>query len=205
MPGIPTQEQLDKYADTMHTLQPCINKTPYQILGVISKYHNIPTFEYAIDNIQDKDNELCMCNYQYSPTFLSNDNIYKYILIAYYLLDSFSWFISTVLLYYEYIRNIPQSWTSLRLFWCVNGLYEIAKTFSLIYSSSINMVSIMVIYIFQSFLSFILLCLSLFFPYDYQTTDESFLSNLLQESNNTEYEAIDGKSNASKSVRYKLR
>ena len=154
--------------------------------------------------IQDKDNELCMCNYQYSPTFLSNDNIYKYILIAYYLLDSFSWFISTVLLYYEYIRNIPQSWTSLRLFWCVNGLYEIAKTFSLIYSSSINMVSIMVIYIFQSFLSFILLCLSLFFPYDYQTTDESFLSNLLQESNNTEYEAIDGKSNASKSVRYNI-
>lgn len=51
------KEQLDKYADTMHTLQPCINKTPYQILGVISKYHNIPTFEYAIDNIQEKDND----------------------------------------------------------------------------------------------------------------------------------------------------
>lgn len=49
------KEQLDVYATTLHTTQPCINKTPYQILGLISKYHNAPSFEYAIENIQEKD------------------------------------------------------------------------------------------------------------------------------------------------------
>ena len=156
--------------------------------------------------IQDKDNKLCMCNNTYSLNFLSIDHIYKYILIAYYLLDSFSWFISSVLLYYEYTRHIPQSWSSLRLFWCVNGLNEIIKVCLLIYQfySDSKMISIIVIYGLQSFISLILLCLSLFSPYDYQTNDESFLSNLLQESNNTEYEAIDGNSNVSKSVKYNI-
>lgn len=51
------KKQLDKYADIMHTVQPCINKTPYQILGAVSKYHNIPSFEYAIDSINTKDIE----------------------------------------------------------------------------------------------------------------------------------------------------
>ena len=49
------KHQLDEYAETMHTIQPCINKTPYQILGAVSKYHNIPSFEYAIDSINNKD------------------------------------------------------------------------------------------------------------------------------------------------------
>ncbi len=51
------KEQLDKYADTMHTIQPEINKTPYQILGLISKYHKIPTFEYVIEDIQEKNSD----------------------------------------------------------------------------------------------------------------------------------------------------
>lgn len=51
------KHQLDEYVETIHTIQPCINKTPYQILGAISKYHNIPQFEYAIDSIHNKDIE----------------------------------------------------------------------------------------------------------------------------------------------------
>ncbi|MBQ8749959.1 MAG: DUF4011 domain-containing protein [Clostridia bacterium] len=51
------KHQLDEYVETMHTIQPCINKTPYQILGAVSKYHNIPLFEYVIDSIHNKDIE----------------------------------------------------------------------------------------------------------------------------------------------------
>jgi len=48
------KEQLDIYAETLHTTEPKIEKTPYQILGVISKLHDTPVFEYAIPNIGEK-------------------------------------------------------------------------------------------------------------------------------------------------------
>lgn len=51
------KKQLDDYAETMHTIHPCINKTPYQILGAISKYRLIPTFDYVIESIENKDME----------------------------------------------------------------------------------------------------------------------------------------------------
>ena len=51
------KNQLDVYAETMHTIQPCINKTPYQILGAISKYRKIPAFDYVIESIGNKNLE----------------------------------------------------------------------------------------------------------------------------------------------------
>lgn len=70
------KEKLDKYVDAMHTLQPIINKTPYQILEIISKYNNIPKFEYVIADIENKgddylQNALTQLNYfiNYSNNF----------------------------------------------------------------------------------------------------------------------------------------
>lgn len=51
------KHKLDEYTEIMHTIQPGINKTPYQIIGAVSKYHKIPSFEYVIDSINEKDAE----------------------------------------------------------------------------------------------------------------------------------------------------
>lgn len=51
------KEQLDKYANAMHKVQSRIEKTPYEILCEISKRRNAPTFEYAIENVEKKNNE----------------------------------------------------------------------------------------------------------------------------------------------------
>lgn len=48
------KKQLDEYVDAMHTTQSCINKTPYEILGEISKNGSIQSFEFSINLIQNK-------------------------------------------------------------------------------------------------------------------------------------------------------
>jgi len=49
-----TKEILDNYSNTLHSVQPIIEKTPFQILGAISKYNKYPKFEYAIKDISTK-------------------------------------------------------------------------------------------------------------------------------------------------------
>lgn len=49
--------QLDQYAETMHSVQPVIDKTPYQIVNAVSKFKKYPSFEYAIKAIENKDLE----------------------------------------------------------------------------------------------------------------------------------------------------
>jgi len=46
--------QLDNYANILHTQQPIIELTPYQILGAISKNRNVPDFEYSISKVETK-------------------------------------------------------------------------------------------------------------------------------------------------------
>ncbi|MCL2851345.1 MAG: DUF4011 domain-containing protein [Firmicutes bacterium] len=46
--------QLDRYAEVLHTRREVINRTPYEILGAISKFHNMPDFEFVISDIANR-------------------------------------------------------------------------------------------------------------------------------------------------------
>ena len=51
------KEQLDNYAITMHTVQPQLGKTPFEVLSIISKYNTVPSFEYVLESIEEKNDE----------------------------------------------------------------------------------------------------------------------------------------------------
>jgi len=49
-----SKNQLDEYVEILHTKQKIINRTPYELLGAISKFHKVQDFEYIIENIETK-------------------------------------------------------------------------------------------------------------------------------------------------------
>lgn len=52
-----SKNQLDSYVENLHSVVNNINLTTYEILSIISSCRNYPTFEYSINNIQDKGEE----------------------------------------------------------------------------------------------------------------------------------------------------
>lgn len=76
---IKNKEQLDNYAAILHTTQEIINRTPYEILGAISKLHKEKDFEYAISNINEKGSDYLessintIFNYQESVPVIGED------------------------------------------------------------------------------------------------------------------------------------
>lgn len=49
-----SKKDLDDYANALYTICPMIEKTPFQILGAISKYQKYPKFDYAIKDINKR-------------------------------------------------------------------------------------------------------------------------------------------------------
>ena len=44
-----------------------------------------------------------------------------------FIVNSYIWFISFCLTYFEYVRKIPHQWFGLRAFWLLNGAYNVIK------------------------------------------------------------------------------
>ena len=53
--------------------------------------------------------------------------LYFWNIYSFFVANSFIWFVSCSLLYFEYIRRIPHKWVGLRFFWFGNGIVYIAK------------------------------------------------------------------------------
>ncbi|MDR3111723.1 MAG: DUF4011 domain-containing protein [Elusimicrobiota bacterium] len=74
-----SKRQLDDYALTLHEKQPVINRSPYEILGEISKFRSTQDFEYVITGIEKRGVEHLsevlevIFNYQAKEYFFGSD------------------------------------------------------------------------------------------------------------------------------------
>lgn len=107
----------------------------------------------------------------------------KFALI--YLINSITWIILCCLLYFEYRRQIPQTWIGIRGFWTLNGIfYYVRIIYFLILENrhdNQNIFSFFILMILKSVLSSFLLFLALFYPKDsiarFETIPERQASN----------------------------
>ena len=49
------KNDLDTYAEVLHKTIPNVNKSPYEILSLISEYKDLPSFEYVFENLDKVD------------------------------------------------------------------------------------------------------------------------------------------------------
>lgn len=51
------KSELDMYAEVLHKVLPNVNKSPYEILSLISQYKDISSFEYVFENLNEVDTD----------------------------------------------------------------------------------------------------------------------------------------------------
>lgn len=67
-----------------------------------------------------------MLNFWISMSYASMA-LYFWNIYSFFAVNSLIWFVSCSLLYFEYIRRIPNKWLGLRFFWFANGIVYIGK------------------------------------------------------------------------------
>jgi hypothetical protein len=108
-------------------------------------------------------------------------DIFEYYSYLFFV-NALIWLVNISLLYFEYRRKLPQSWTAIRTFWLLNGIFYFCKFIFLLTYFNVDEISeirrLLFMYVVQGCLSTILLYCSIFIPQDYDDTISSLAEDM---------------------------